>query len=149
MKRINSFWDASAVVPLCVAQPASPYVRSALQNRSVAIWWGTPVEVTAAFWRLLRSRDISQPEFARALKRLAGFRARWAEVSPTSRLRELAEALLERYTLRAADALQFAAALDWCEERPRGQHFVCLDRHLAEAAVREGFEVEAFGIRTQ
>jgi len=149
VRKIDSFWDASAVVPLCVAQPASPYVRAALQNRAVAIWWGTPVEVTAAFWRLLRGGYLTQPQFTRALKRLAGFRARWAEVAPASRVRELTDALLERHPLRAADALQLAAALVWCEERPRGERFVCLDRRLAEAAAREGFEVEAFELRAQ
>ncbi len=113
------------------------------------MWWCTPVEVTAALWRLLRSRDISQQQHRRALARLASFRAEWGEVTPGSRVRELAEVLLERHPLRAADALQLAAALIWCEERPRGRHFVCLDRRLAEAGAREGFAVEAFGLMAQ
>jgi hypothetical protein len=42
-------------------------------------------------------------------------------------------------SLRAADALQLAAALIWCEEQPAGEVFVCLDDRLREAARREGF----------
>lgn len=149
MRKIEAFWDASTVVPLCVAQANSAVVRAALQNRSVAVWWGTPVEVTAALWRLLRSGEVSQQQFRRALERLGRLRVRWTEVAPTPRLRELAEGLLERHTLRAADSLQLAAALAWCEERALKQHFMCLDRRLAEAALKEGFQVEAFGLTIQ
>ncbi|HEY6321861.1 MAG TPA: hypothetical protein VJA16_09915 [Thermoanaerobaculia bacterium] len=41
----------------------------------------------------------------------------------------------------AADSLQLAAAIDWCEERTTGAGFVCLDQRLRSAALREGFDV--------
>jgi hypothetical protein len=41
--------------------------------------------------------------------------------------------------LRAADALQLAAALVWCQGDPLQHGFVCLDQRLREAARREGF----------
>jgi hypothetical protein len=43
--------------------------------------------------------------------------------------------------LRAADALQLAAALIVCDERPESLSFVCLDDRLREAARKEGFPV--------
>jgi hypothetical protein len=43
--------------------------------------------------------------------------------------------------LRAADALQLAAALVWSDESPTGEGFVSLDDRLREAARRQGFEV--------
>lgn len=43
--------------------------------------------------------------------------------------------------LRAADALQLAAALLWCEEQPHGEGFVTLDERLADAAANEAFTV--------
>jgi hypothetical protein len=45
------------------------------------------------------------------------------------------------HALRAADALQLAAALDWCDGNTRGESFVCLDDRLRGAAVLEGFRV--------
>ena len=66
-----------------------------------------------------------------------------AEVQPGPEVRELAEDRLERHDLRAADALQLAAALVWCNRRPSRRHFICLDKKLRMAARAEGFtEVE-------
>jgi hypothetical protein len=45
------------------------------------------------------------------------------------------------YPLRAADALQLAAALIWCNRHPRGKTFISGDERLLEAAEKEGFNV--------
>lgn len=45
--------------------------------------------------------------------------------------------------LRAADAVQLAAALVWCRERPRNRPFVCFDRGLAASGTVLGFRVIA------
>ncbi len=63
----------------------------------------------------------------------------WTEVGDLALVNGRAERLLAVHPLRAADALQLAAALVVCEERPVGQRFVCLDANLASAARREGF----------
>ncbi len=49
--------------------------------------------------------------------------------------------LLRTHSLRAADALQLAAARAASEERPDTLPFVTLDERLALAAQREGFAV--------
>ncbi|TCJ16468.1 hypothetical protein E0L93_10140 [Rubrobacter taiwanensis] len=59
-------------------------------------------------------------------------------MQPTNRLRSLAERLLAVHPLCAADALQLAAALRWCENNPAGREFVCLDDRLREAATKGG-----------
>lgn len=56
-------------------------------------------------------------------------------------VRNQAIRLLGLHPLRAADALQLAAALVWADRRPRGHPFVCLDAGLREAAHAEGFSV--------
>ena len=66
-----------------------------------------------------------------AAARLAGLRGMWIEVQPTETVRDLAESLVQRHPLRAADATQLAAALIWCKRQPRNRAFVC-------------FSVEAF-----
>jgi predicted nucleic acid-binding protein len=44
--------------------------------------------------------------------------------------------------LRAADALQLAAALAWCEGHLNGNVFLTLDRRFREAAGLAGFTLE-------
>lgn len=52
---------------------------------------------------------------------------------------ECVSAIARRHDLRAADALQLAAAFFAAEGRPPALEFVCLDDRLADAARREGF----------
>jgi predicted nucleic acid-binding protein len=143
VKKVDAFWDASAIVPLCVGQAGSGFAREALRDKTIAVWWGTPVETVSAFARLARAGELDQRHLRMARTRLAALRGMWIEVQPGEALRELAEGLIERHPLRAADALQLAAALIWSRRRPQKRSFVCLDGRLAEAAGKEGFSVEA------
>jgi len=43
--------------------------------------------------------------------------------------------------MRAADALQLGAAVEWAHGRATGRFFCTLDAQLARAAAREGFRV--------
>ncbi len=56
-------------------------------------------------------------------------------------VRRYAERVVETHPIRAADALQIGAALVAAEDNPASIAFVSLDRNLAEAAEREGFQV--------
>ena len=62
-------------------------------------------------------------------------------MSPTERVRESARRFLRVHHLRAADALQLGAAFVAAEGVPSSLALVTLDSRLAEAALREGFEV--------
>jgi predicted nucleic acid-binding protein len=62
-------------------------------------------------------------------------------VLPSDSLRDEAERLIDRFPLRAADALQLAAALSWCIGRPKGRVFISGDRQLLDAARELGFHV--------
>jgi predicted nucleic acid-binding protein len=48
---------------------------------------------------------------------------------------------MDVHPLKAADALQLAAAYRWAAERPDGHEFVSLDGALSRAAEAEGFSV--------
>lgn len=74
-----------------------------------------------------------------ALSRLRGLTAAWLEVQPVDVVRRDAARLLRVHALRAADALQLAAALAAAENNPSALSIVTLDDRLAEAAEREGF----------
>lgn len=135
-----AYWDASALVPLCVNQPASRAFRRLLaEDRRIVVWWGTPIEIRSALARLKQEKAISSEGMVQGLDRLAVLRRSWAEVLPTDRLRDFAETLPDRFGLRTLDAFQLAAAFLWCNERPRRRAFVCLDRRLAASAAELGF----------
>jgi predicted nucleic acid-binding protein len=70
---------------------------------------------------------------------LAGF---WDSVGPSTSIADDACSLLESHPLRAADALQLAAALEACEHVAQGYVFVTADQRLADAARLSGFSVE-------
>ena len=84
---------------------------------------------------------MTQGAAARALARLDELRRAWAEVEALAAIRRTARRLLRVHVLRAADAVQLAAALAAADGRPDLLLFVCLDQRLNEAAQREGFEL--------
>lgn len=134
------FWDASAVIPLCLEEPWTSDLQAiAEEDQALVVWWGTPIECTSAFARLRREgvlRDTDEDQAGFLLERLATV---WTEIQPTHAVREQAKRALRLHPLRAADALQLAAALVWTQGQPSGHAFVCLDRRLRQAAHREGF----------
>ncbi|MBI4862877.1 MAG: type II toxin-antitoxin system VapC family toxin [Candidatus Riflebacteria bacterium] len=136
------FWDTSAILPILVHEPMSPVVESlARGDPALAVWWATRTECVSALARRARDGALdvkSETEARRVLSALAGA---WSEVLPTDPLRTTAERLLSVHTLRAADALQIAAALQWCRGNPSNAGFVCLDSRLRDAARKEGFTV--------
>jgi uncharacterized protein len=138
---MTGFWDASAIVPLCVPVDNPARSRRLLREHSPVVWWSTSTEVVSALARLKRGRILLEEHHRAASRRLAMLRVSWREIQPTNRLRDMAELRLDRYELRAADALQLAAALVWCNERPKNRAFLCRDIRLREAARREGFAV--------
>lgn len=136
------FWDSSAIVPLLISQPASETMAAAFAtDPDIVAWWGTEVECSSAIERLQREGRLRSSEAAAAYQRLDAHRMSWQEVQPASRLRKAAERLLRVHPLRAADALQLAAALIAADGNPETLAFVTLDERLARAAEREGFPV--------
>jgi predicted nucleic acid-binding protein len=60
-------------------------------------------------------------------------------VDPSDAVREAAVRFLRVHPLRAADALQLAAAFVAAEGRPASLEIITLDDRLATAARKEGF----------
>lgn len=137
-----NFWDASAVVPLLSAEPATPVVREVFRNDAdMLVWWGTGLECVSAISRCEREGLFSAERAREALARLDALAASWIEVEPGEQVRSIARRLLRVHPLRAADALQLGAAVVAAESRPRSLSLLSLDERLAEAARREGFAV--------
>jgi predicted nucleic acid-binding protein len=137
-----AFWDTSAVVPLCCSQSATRRGRALVRElRRMVVWWGTTVEARSAFARLVREGELTLGQRVTAIRLLHQLRDFWDEILPSQIVRSTAEGLPDEYGVRAADALQLAAALVWCRERPRRRPFVCFDERLAKAASALGFSV--------
>jgi predicted nucleic acid-binding protein len=138
------FWHASAIVPLLLVDDASDEMQGVLRgDNDMMVWWGSPVEVLSALARAERSHAVASADADVARRALRGLADRWNEVQPSDEVRERAGTVLLRHLLRAADALQLAAALTWARGRPPGHSFLTLDARTAEAARREGFDLIA------
>jgi len=136
------FWDASAIVPLLVDEPARPCLLTDLAaDPTMFVWWGTPIECVCALARREREGAMTIAGAAHAIERLRALGQSWHEILPTDALRSLAQRLLRVHPLRAADSMQLAAAIAATEHVPERMPFVCLDERLAQAASREGFTV--------
>lgn len=134
-----TFWDASAILPLLVQEPETEAMHARLsEDPAVAVWWGTPVECASALARLERE-GVPSGMIEEAFARLETLAASWAEVEPHDEVREIARRLLRVHTLRAADALQLAAATLLAGHRPPSLSIVVLDARLRTAAAKEGF----------
>lgn len=136
------FWDTSALLPLIVEEPRTKAMEALLRDDpAAAVWWLTPVECWSALARLEREQRLTEQEVAQSARLLDEAARRWTEVPPIERVRDQASRLLRVHPLRAADALQLAAALVLSDFEPRALPLVTLDDRLATAARREGFAV--------
>lgn len=136
------FWDTSALVPLVVAEPESARAERWLkEDPAVVVWTLARVEVCSALARRRRAEPQSARKLATARRELLAAWEQWTEVTAVDVVRRHAERLVDTHPLRAADALQLAAAIVAAEELPSGLTFVTFDRQQADAAEREGFSV--------
>jgi len=136
------FWDASAIVPLLVAESATRSLQAlANQDSDLLVWWGSQVECASALARLERGALLDVKGAALAFDRLKQLANGWHEIEPSETVRENALRFLRVHPLGVADALQLAAAFLAAERRPSTLEVVTLDERLADAARKEGFEL--------
>jgi predicted nucleic acid-binding protein len=134
------FWDASAILPLVVAEPTTKGLQAvAEKDPTIIVWWATEVECASAIARLDRDAAFDAAAVTQAFDRLRTIRDGWHEVDPSDPVREAAVRFLRVHPLRAADALQLAAAFIASERRPSSLEVITLDDRLAAAARKEGF----------
>ena len=111
------------------------------EDGQVVTWWGSSLECVSALHRLQREGALSAGELREVLGRLRAETPHWIEMQPSERLRQRAARLLGIHALRAADALQLAAALLAADEATDALDFVVSESRLSEAALSEGFVI--------
>lgn len=140
------FWDASALVPLVLAEASTRRLQAlADEDPDMLVWWASEVECASALSRLERMGALDANALTLALSRLQQLASAWHEVEPNEIVRENALRFLRVHPLRAADALQLAAAFVAAETRPATLAFLTLDERLADAARKEGFALVEAG----
>jgi len=137
-----AFWDTSALVPLCVRQSTTANAIALYRTHGAVVWWTTPVELASALARLVRMKRINATDCAKARKLADVLSDSWSVIQPTDVVRAKALRLVDQHDLRAADSLQLAASLEWCEDVPKGRLFLTADERLREAALQVGFEAK-------
>ena len=140
--QVPAFWDASALVPLCVRQGMTPRAIALYKTQDAVVWWATPVEIASALARLMRMKQLDSRDWARASKLAQRLADSWSVIQPSDALRATSIQPVDRYDLRAADSFQLAAALEWCEYAPQGRVFLTADQKLRDAALLSGFDAK-------
>ncbi len=136
------FWDSSALMPLFVEQYSTETLRSWAEDEDMVVVWAlSDVELRWGLARLVREGALALPAVQAIATRIDALFERSAVVDSLASVSQRAKRLLMVHTLRAADALQLAAALIACGDDPIGFDLVTLDARLGEAARREGFTV--------
>src|SRR4030067_51751 len=134
------FWDASAIIPLCIEESRTKFVKDILKkDDGMVVWWGSLIECYSAYARLRRDGFLNSNEEDQIRRLLAILSDTWTEIEPSGDVRLTAGRLLLLHPLRAADSLQLAAALIWAGKTPMNHNFMCFDIRLREAVSNEGF----------
>jgi predicted nucleic acid-binding protein len=136
------YLDTSALVKLYVREPGTPVMLELAGEESgngLVLLSLTPVEFRSALRRRQREGDVDGEQ---ALELLGSFAAhldsRFIRHVLTDGVIEIALGLIDRYALRAYDALQLAGCVAMSASSPEGGPvFVCADDELCKAARNE------------
>ena len=135
-----TYWDASALVPLVVREATTELYTKIAKQTQIVTWWGSYLECTSAIARLAR-RGSAQAQVAESYRMLELLAGEWREIGSSEKLRRAAARTLKTHVLRTSDALQLGAAIIASGFEPHTARFVAEDKHLRQAADREGFMV--------
>jgi uncharacterized protein len=131
------FWDTSALLPLVIEEPRTLALRPLMERfLDPVVSFITPLELDAAVRRRTRALNDVDDVKVRHLM----LHRELLVISEVDATIKRARRLIARHRLRAADAIQLAAAI---LAREQVQHFpvITLDAELAAAAKAEGFTV--------
>ncbi len=142
VRAVRAFWDSSALVPLCVRQSLTPSAVDLYKRYDVVVWWATAVEIASALARLRRMGQLDPSQWQKAQELALDLSNFWSVIQPSDALRSTATELVTLYDLRAADSLQLAAALEWCDHNPQRRIFLTADEKLRDAALLSGFDAK-------
>lgn len=139
------FLDTSALVKLYVQEPGTdrllPLVSERRENR-VAVLALSIVEIRSAIRRRQRAGDIDATVAAAILETVQShLETRFIRQAVNETVIDAALEMIDRYALRAYDAVQLAGCLVLCTIAAEAFTFICSDQRLLEAARSEQLRV--------
>ena len=134
------FWDSSALLPLLVKETSSKRIKEYFEeDDGIAVWWGTEAECLSALARRAREQSLTPAQQTEAEELLKEILSYVTEVNPSLEIKRIARRLLRTHPLRAADALQLAAAMALAGENISELTMITIDDRLRASAQQEGF----------
>ncbi len=139
------FLDTSALVKLYVEEPGTdrllPLVDNHLENR-FAVLTISAVEIRSAIRRRQRAGDLDDSAATAILESVqAHLETRFMRQAINDTVIDAALEMIDRYALRAYDAVQLAGCLVLCAMTAEAFTFVCADHRLLGAARSEQLTV--------
>lgn len=139
------FLDTSALVKLYVQEPGTdrllPLVNAQPRNR-FAVLAISAVEIRSAIKRRQRAGDIESGVAATLLRSVQShMETRFIRQAINDTVIDSALEMIDRYPLRAYDAIQLAGCLVLCGFSAEAFTFVCSDHRLLKAALSEQLKV--------
>jgi len=131
------YFDASALAKRYVREKGSLKVRRLLASDLPATSRYSAVEIASALARRVREGAISGEDCERALTALSEDLTAILVVELTPEVVTRAQALLQRHSLRAGDAVQLASCLRLRDEFGGSPTLVAFDDRLVAAARKE------------
>ena len=111
---MNAFFDSSALAKRYVDEPGSDRVAEILRSASaLGVSILAPAEIVSALCRRRRERVLNRTQYARAKQALFEDVADAQVVALTDPVIVRAIEVLERWPVRASDALHVACAAEW------------------------------------
>lgn len=140
------YLETSALVKLYIREPGTDQLlrlASRAANHRFAVLSLAQVEFRSAIRKRERVRDIDDALASELIARFEEhLETKYVSQTVNSSVLDAAKALIDRYALRAYDAVQLAGCL--ALKRSAGKQpptFICADQALIQAAVSESLEV--------
>lgn len=138
---MNLFLDSSALAKRFLFEVGTARLRDLLSEaQAVGLCWLASAEVISAFCRLRREGEVSEAGYSTLKRDLGYFLEDCSIVSITDAVLARTVWFLERWPLRAADALHCACAAEW-----EADLFLSADARQCLAARAAGLAVEQLG----
>lgn len=139
------FLDTSALVKLYVREPGTDRLLSLIGDRAqnrFAVLAISVAEIRSAIRRRQRAGDVDVEDAAAILENVRShMETRFVRQAVNDIVIDAALEMIDRYTLRAYDAVQLAGCLVLCATAAEPFTFVCSDHRLLEAARSEQLRV--------
>ena len=142
-----NYFDASALVKRYVRETGTSTVRRLLREGKAATSRLSEAEISSALSRRMREGSLAKAAHRSAFAALLDDLERIEVVELSPRVVAAAHPLLERYSLRAGDALQLASAVILREALGVDLSMVAYDGRLRDAAAAERFPLRPRTLR--